>query len=94
MAMKNLGFAFVITVLLATTHFNAVYCRSTPTTDNTGISTIADTECNHSSGDIAEFSVSSTNKASDVDYRATRRLKMRSIAYKLASGPSKRGPGH
>ncbi|PWA53421.1 hypothetical protein CTI12_AA202890 [Artemisia annua] len=94
MAMKNLCFAFVIIGLLATTHFSAVQCRSTPTTDNTGISTIADTECNQSGREIAEFSVLSTNNASDVDHRESRRLKMRSIAYKLASGPSKRGPGH
>ncbi|GJZ84231.1 hypothetical protein Tco_0649570 [Tanacetum coccineum] len=94
MAMKNLGFTFVIIVLLATTHFSAVYCRSTPTTDNNSISTIADTECNQSGGEIAEFGVSSTNNGSNVDYSENRRLKMRSIAYKLASGPSKRGPGH
>nr|GEW91837.1 hypothetical protein [Tanacetum cinerariifolium] len=89
-----IGHGLRLAMMKSTTHFNAVYCRSTPTTDNTGISTIADTECNQSGGEIAEFGVSSTNNASDVDYRTTRRLKMRSIAYKLASGPSKRGPGH
>ncbi|KAI3513059.1 hypothetical protein L1887_20384 [Cichorium endivia] len=92
MAMRDCRFAFVIIFLLMITQLSAVHGRRLePTLLSTA--TIAATECEQSGGGMADFTASSTNDTSDVT-SSSRRLKMRSLEYILASGPSKRGPGH
>lgn len=86
MALRNYSFAFGIIFLLMSTHFSAVHSRYLhPKAAKTV--TLTATEFKESGGEMVEFIVTSTNNTD-------RRMKMRSIAYKLASGPSKRGPGH
>ncbi|KAK1436609.1 hypothetical protein QVD17_02391 [Tagetes erecta] len=82
MAMRNCYFAFGIIFLLITAHFSAVHCRNLRPRAAATVSELKET-----GGEMVEFIVSSSNNTD-------RRMKMRSIAYKLASGPSKRGPGH
>lgn len=90
MAKREYCFVFGIIVLLMTTNFSTVHCRHL----QPKVDTIATTECNQIGDDMAEFNVSSTNHTSDVNNSSNKMLKMKSLAYKLASGPSKRGPGH
>ncbi|KAL7617207.1 hypothetical protein Lser_V15G00877 [Lactuca serriola] len=89
MAMRDNCLAFVIIFLLMITQLSVVHARSLERTPLTTTTTIAATECEQSGGGMAEFGVSSTN-----DTSSSRRLKMRTLEYILASGPSKRGPGH
>ncbi|KAJ0614364.1 hypothetical protein HanIR_Chr02g0061631 [Helianthus annuus] len=92
MALRGCFFAFGTIFLIMTTHFSPVHCRHLqPTVIAT---TVADTECKQTGGEVLEFIVSSTTNTSNVNSGDNRRSKMRSLGYKLASGPSKRGPGH
>ncbi|KAK9073409.1 hypothetical protein SSX86_007733 [Deinandra increscens subsp. villosa] len=94
MTMRGCFFAFGVIFLLMTTHSSQVHCRILEAKVITTTTTIAATECKQSGGEMLEFMISSTRNTSDVNSSDNRRLKMRSLGYKLASGPSKRGPGH
>ncbi|KAJ0925593.1 hypothetical protein HanRHA438_Chr04g0161421 [Helianthus annuus] len=85
MALRECSFAFGIIFMLMTTHFSVVHCRNLQLRTTT--TTIEATEFKQTGGEMAELIVSSTNNVN-------RRLKMGSLGYKLASGPSKKGPGH
>ncbi|KVH98290.1 hypothetical protein Ccrd_023482 [Cynara cardunculus var. scolymus] len=90
--LRDCCFAFGIIILL----IGSVHCRRLQPTPLI-TTTIATTECKESGGGMAEFGIASANNFSnnlDSSNKRSRRLKMRSLSYKLASGPSKRGPGH
>ncbi|KAI3672952.1 hypothetical protein L6452_39056 [Arctium lappa] len=88
-----------IIILSMITQFSAVACRTLRTTqlntDTSAASITTITKCEHvheSDHTIGtELRVSSCNKMMSV---SSFRLRMRALAYKLASGPSRRGAGH
>lgn len=82
-------FVLSLIVLIVTTEFGLADCRALPskTTNNAGnagceqVDSVGGQEVG-----MASFSVSSNNSSS--------RPLARSLAFRLASGPSKKGPGH
>ncbi|KAL4559585.1 hypothetical protein LXL04_031728 [Taraxacum kok-saghyz] len=95
MALRYSCLAFGM-ILLMITQLSVVNGRSlerTLLTTTTTTTTIAATECEQSGGGMEEFGVASINDTSN-ETSSSRKLKMRTLEYVLASGPSKRGPGH
>ena len=101
-SMKILCFIFGIVILLMTTQVSVVDCRSKTlqptqlptTTEATGITNVAGQEHvdqDEKSIGKTEMKVPSCNKTK---CRSNLIWKMKELAHKLASGPSKRGPGH
>lgn len=75
-------------MVLASTQFSAVQCRALrSTTAGTGVSGYDEVGGGESLG-TASFVVALNN------YTAHTREAVRSLAFKLASGPSRRGAGH
>ncbi|KAJ0603991.1 hypothetical protein HanHA300_Chr02g0044541 [Helianthus annuus] len=89
MALRVCFVAVVIICLLMTSHFSPVHCRHL---QPTAITTTT-TECKQT-GEMPDFTVCATRYTSYVNNSDNRRLKMPSLEYILASGPSKKGPGH
>ena len=89
-SVKSLRFALgVILVLVVSNQSSFVHCRALRSTvDATAAVAAASVRGDESVGvGIANsFAVSSTN--------SSKRSSVRSLTYKLASGPSKRGTGH
>ncbi|KAI3504883.1 hypothetical protein L1887_26651 [Cichorium endivia] len=91
--IKIFSFAIGIAILLLTTQFGAVNCRSTlratQLTSNrvaAGFEQIQEAESIGKTG----LRVSSSDKKKGSSFR----WRVKEMAPKLASGPSKRGPGH
>ncbi|KAF5174902.1 hypothetical protein FRX31_035511 [Thalictrum thalictroides] len=81
-------------MVLVSTQLSLVQCR---TLRPDGISTGCEQEDHHgneNSVGIASFLVSSNNSSSSSSSTSTRDSTVKSLAFKLASGPSKKGPGH
>ncbi|KAF3446596.1 hypothetical protein FNV43_RR11776 [Rhamnella rubrinervis] len=92
-SMKSLLFALgLIILIIATTEFGQADCRalrSMSTTNNSGNAGCIQLQVD-GGGEVvgmASFAVSSNNST-------TTRPLARSLAFRLASGPSKKGPGH
>ncbi|KAI3689033.1 hypothetical protein L2E82_46981 [Cichorium intybus] len=90
-SLKSLCFVIGIIIFLFTTEINVVDCRALRSTQLitvavpvTGLEKVYEAEDTGKT----EYMVSSFNLMSGSSVK-----KMRNLAYKLASGPSKRGPG-
>ncbi|KAL8261098.1 hypothetical protein R6Q59_025147 [Mikania micrantha] len=94
MVSRHCFFYVVIIYLLMTTHLSPANCRLLHPTDTTATATVAVIECTQTGGQMHEFITSATSNTSKASSTDDQRSKLRSLAYKLASGPSKRGPGH
>ncbi|KAJ6730120.1 hypothetical protein OIU85_020962 [Salix viminalis] len=83
-SVKSLWFVLGLIMLVVSTEMGAVHCRPLRSANSTNIAA----GCQQSDGSmgVASFVVSSNNSSS--------RSSVRSLMFKLASGPSKRGPGH
>ncbi|PIA27044.1 hypothetical protein AQUCO_08300018v1 [Aquilegia coerulea] len=89
-SLNSFCFILMIVMLLVSTELSLVQCR---TLRPAGISTGCEQEDhqgNENSAGIASFLVSSNNSSSSTSRDST----VRSLAFNLASGPSKKGPGH
>ncbi|CAK7347481.1 unnamed protein product [Dovyalis caffra] len=86
-SVKSLWFVLGLIILVLSPEIRVVHCRalrsSTSTITTTGSEQVDATK---ESMGMASFVVSSNNSSS--------RSSVRSLMFKLASGPSKRGPGH
>ncbi|KAH7523687.1 uncharacterized protein LOC132803728 [Ziziphus jujuba] len=86
-SMKALWIVLGLMLLIVTAQFGQADCRAlrstTMNSGNAGCQQVGDGEV----VGMASFAVSSNNSSSD-------RPLARSLAFRLASGPSKRGPGH
>ncbi|XVF36355.1 hypothetical protein REPUB_Repub19eG0051500 [Reevesia pubescens] len=83
--MKRILLLLALLVLLVSTEFAAVHGRALrSTTDNV----VVKRGCEKQGGSVGvpSFVVSANNSSS--------RNSFRSLAFRLASGPSKKGPGH
>ncbi|KAI5563806.1 hypothetical protein POPTR_014G022000v4 [Populus trichocarpa] len=86
-SMKSLWFALGLMLLVVSTEMRVVHCRALRSTSSTITTTgYQQVDGAQESKAMASFVVSS-NKSSG-------RPSLRSLMFKLASGPSKRGPGH
>ncbi|KAG6749052.1 hypothetical protein NC652_032273 [Populus alba x Populus x berolinensis] len=87
-SMKSLWFALGLMLLVVSTEMRVVHCRAlrsaSSTITTTGYQQVDGAQ--ESKGAVASFVVSSKNSSG--------RPSLRSLMFKLASGPSKRGPGH
>ncbi|KAJ6391208.1 hypothetical protein OIU77_025236 [Salix suchowensis] len=83
-SVKSLWFVLGLIMLVVSTEMGAVHCRPLRSTN----STIIAAGCQQVDGSMGMASfVASSNSSSS-------RSSVRSLMFKLASGPSKRGPGH
>ncbi|KAK9270146.1 hypothetical protein L1049_025722 [Liquidambar formosana] len=85
-SMKSLWFVLGVMLLVASTQLSLVHCRPLRSTADG----VVDAGCKQVDGadsvGLNSFAVSSNNSSS--------RSNARSLAYKMTSGPSTRGPGH
>ncbi|CAL5383796.1 unnamed protein product [Camellia sinensis] len=84
-SMKSLCLVLCVMVLLMGTHFSVVNCRALQAAMD---ALIAEQVDRPESTGVASFAFSSNN-SSGSGFSI-----IRSLGFKLASGPSKRGPGH
>ncbi|KAF9668516.1 hypothetical protein SADUNF_Sadunf14G0011700 [Salix dunnii] len=86
-SLRSLWFVVGLTLLVVSTEMRAVHCRALRSTTST-ITTTGYQQVDGAQGSkgMASFVVSSNN--------SSRRPSLRSFMFQLASGPSKRGPGH
>ncbi|EEF52330.1 conserved hypothetical protein [Ricinus communis] len=87
-SMKRIFSVFALFILvLSTQMISVVHCRALRSTTTTVIADNCQQENGaESASGVASFSVSSNN--------ASTASSVRSLMYQLASGPSKKGPGH
>ncbi|KAF9687531.1 hypothetical protein SADUNF_Sadunf02G0103200 [Salix dunnii] len=86
-SVKSLWFVLGLIMLVVSTEMGAVHCRPLRSTNSTIIAPgCQQVDGTRESMGVASFVVSSSISGS--------RLSARSLIFKLASGPSKRGPGH
>ncbi|KAL9385995.1 hypothetical protein Peur_023005 [Populus x canadensis] len=86
-SMKSLWFALGLMLLVVSTEMRVVHCRALRSTSSTITTTgYQQVDGAQESKGVASFVVSSNNSGG--------RPSLRSLMFKLASGPSKRGPGH
>ncbi|KAL9396542.1 hypothetical protein Peur_010795 [Populus x canadensis] len=84
---KSLWFVLGLIILVVSTEMSAVHCRPLRSTNSTVIAAgCQQVDGTRGSMGMASFVVSSNNSNS--------RPSVRSLMFKMASGPSKRGPGH
>ncbi|XP_059636955.1 uncharacterized protein LOC132279050 [Cornus florida] len=86
--MKSLCLVLGIVLLVMSTQFSAVNCRALRSTVDTAVMAGCGDEATGASMGTTPFAVASNNSSSGA-FEVVRKL-----AFKLASGPSKRGPGH
>ncbi|GMN35026.1 hypothetical protein TIFTF001_005056 [Ficus carica] len=92
-SMKTLWFVLGLILMIVSSQFRQADCRALRSTANYTVGTSGD--CEQAGGGnqvvgMESFAVSSNNSSSS---NSTRPL-ARSLAFRLASGPSKKGPGH
>ncbi|KAJ6872091.1 hypothetical protein NC651_031254 [Populus alba x Populus x berolinensis] len=86
-SMKSLWFALGLMLLVVSTEMRVVHCRALRSTSSSITTTgYQQVDGAQESKGVASFVVSSKNSSG--------RPSLRSLMFKLASGPSKRGPGH
>ncbi|KAL6317885.1 hypothetical protein AAG906_030639 [Vitis piasezkii] len=83
-SVKSLWFVLAVLVLVVSTQSSFVHCRALRSTVD--VAAAAAIQGDESVGVANSSAVSSNN--------SSKRSSVRSLTYKLASGPSKRGPGH
>lgn len=96
MSMKKnscVWFVLGLAILIVSTEFVQVDCRALRTDSTTGEG------CKEQGGATAmagmgSFAVSSSFNSSSNDNSTDHRPSLRSLMFRLASGPSKKGPGH
>ncbi|KAJ6344761.1 hypothetical protein OIU76_006311 [Salix suchowensis] len=86
-SLRSLWFVLGLMLLVVSTEMRAVHCRALRSATSTTTATeYQQVDGAQESKGVASFVVSSNNSSS--------RSSLRSFMFKLASGPSKRGPGH
>ncbi|KAJ6399983.1 hypothetical protein OIU84_015608 [Salix udensis] len=87
-SLRSLWFVLGLLLLVVSTEMRAVHCRALRSATSTTTAAIEYQQVDgaQESKGMASFVVSSNNSSS--------RSSLRSFMFKLASGPSKRGPGH
>ncbi|XP_034677217.1 uncharacterized protein LOC117907698 [Vitis riparia] len=85
-SVKSLWFVLAVLVLVVSTQSSFVHCRALRSTVDVAAAAAAAIQGDESVGVANSSAVSSNN--------SSKRSSVRSLTYKLASGPSKRGPGH
>ncbi|XWS24161.1 hypothetical protein CRYUN_Cryun28dG0076900 [Craigia yunnanensis] len=87
---KRILFVLGLFVLLVSTEFDVVHGRAlrSTTTDNVVVNPGCEEQggANNEAVGVSSFAVSANNSSN--------RNSFRSLAFRLASGPSKKGPGH
>ncbi|KAF4360623.1 hypothetical protein CsatB_007518 [Cannabis sativa] len=93
-SVKTLCSVLGLILIIVTAQLNEADCRALRSMENTTTTTaIAGCDQQNEGGEMmagmASFAVSSNNSSS-----SSNRPSARSLAFRLASGPSKKGPGH
>ena len=92
-SMMSLCFVLGLILIIVTAQFNEADCRALRSTANAEGGSGADAGGCEMAG-MASFAVSSNNSSSNSNNSSSSRPLARSLAFRLASGPSKKGPGH
>ncbi|GAA0150789.1 hypothetical protein LIER_09649 [Lithospermum erythrorhizon] len=89
-SMKKVSLVLILVLVLIATEFSTVHCRTIKGSMEKGVNMgrIGCDEANPSSTGMDQFAVASSNNLS------SGRTSLKGLGFKLASGPSKKGPGH
>ncbi|PON84713.1 Transmembrane protein [Trema orientale] len=98
-SMKSLCFVLGLILIIVTAQFNEADCRALRSTENTASTGAGGCEQNEGremAVGMASFAVSSNSSSSNsnTSTSSSSRPLARSLSFRLASGPSKKGPGH
>ncbi|KAF4384007.1 hypothetical protein F8388_018759 [Cannabis sativa] len=94
-SVKTLCSVLGLILIIVIAQLNEADCRALRSMENTTTTTTAIAGCDQQNeggemmAGMASFAVSSNNSSS-----SSNRPSARSLAFRLASGPSKKGPGH
>lgn len=96
MSMKKnscVWFVLGLAILIVSTEFVQVDCRALRS-DSTGEGCKEQGDGAEAMAGMGSFAVSSSFNSSSNDNSTDHRPSLRSLMFRLASGPSKKGPGH
>lgn len=92
--MSSVWFVLVMTILVLSTEFVQVDCRALRSDSTAGDGCKEQADGAEEMAGMGSFAVSSSYNSSSSNNNTTHRPSVRSLMFRLASGPSKKGPGH